>query len=89
MWEAFDEICQREGLSAHELCSRIDQIRINSSRTAAVRAFAVNYFRSAATDQGHLLAGHGNLSKDRLSLKDEAPKDQALEAAPLNQAVRA
>lgn len=59
MWEAFDEICQREGLSAHELCAMIDEKRHNSSRTAAVRAFAVHYFRTAATDQGHAEAGHG------------------------------
>ncbi len=62
MWEAFDEICAREGLSPHQLCAMIDASRENSSRTAAVRAFAVNYFRIASTEEGHKNAGHGALA---------------------------
>ncbi|MDH5188015.1 MAG: ribbon-helix-helix domain-containing protein [Rhodospirillaceae bacterium] len=64
MWEAFDEICAREGMSAHQLCSMIDDNRNDSSRTAAVRAFAVNYFRSAATEDGHRSAGHGKIPEN-------------------------
>ena len=62
MWEAFDEICVREGLSPHQLCAMIDASRENSSRTAAVRAFAVNYFRNASTEEGHKNVGHGSLA---------------------------
>lgn len=65
MWEAFDEICAREGMSAHQLCTMIEGIRNDSSRTAAVRAYAVNYFRSAATDDGHLRAGHGKIPENK------------------------
>ena len=62
MWEAFDEICAREGLNPHQLCAMIDDNRQSSSRTAAVRAFAVNYFRTASTEDGHRSVGHGSLS---------------------------
>ncbi|TCS63510.1 ribbon-helix-helix domain-containing protein [Varunaivibrio sulfuroxidans] len=63
VWDAFEEICDRENLSVHELCTLIDHNRYNSSRTAAVRAFILSYFRNAATDSGHLEAGHGGLSE--------------------------
>ena len=59
MWEAFDEICARENMGPHQLCTMIDDNRQDSSRTAAVRAFAVNYFRTASTEEGHSNAGHG------------------------------
>lgn len=64
MWEAFDEICAREGMNAHQLCSMIDSSRNDSSRTAAVRAYAVNYFRSATTEEGHRQAGHGSIPQN-------------------------
>ncbi len=63
MWHAFDEVCQREGLSAHDLCALIDKGRHGASRTAAVRAFIVSYFRAAATDEGHRQAGHGSAAE--------------------------
>ena len=61
MWKAFDEICARENLNPHQLCTMIDDNRHDSSRTAAVRAFAVNYFRTASTEEGHKNAGHGTV----------------------------
>lgn len=63
VWDAFEEICERENLSIHELCTLIDRNRHNSSRTAAVRAFILSYFRNAATDSGHVKAGHGALAE--------------------------
>jgi len=59
MWEALREICRREDMTVHELCSLIDDRRGFSSLTAATRVFILMYFRAAATDQGHLTAGHG------------------------------
>ncbi len=59
MWDAIGEICGREGLTVHQLCSLIDERRRGSSRTSSVRAFIVNYYRDAATDAGHAIAGHG------------------------------
>ena len=59
IWDALAEACRREGLTVHQLCSLIDERRLGNSRTSAVRAFVVNYFRDAATESGHLVAGHG------------------------------
>ena len=51
-WDGLSDICEREGLSVHELCSQIDLHRHGSSRTSAVRAFIVTYFRAAAGNSG-------------------------------------
>ncbi len=61
MWDALEEICQREEMSQHELCAMIDERRRASSLTAAIRVFIVNYFRAAATEEGHANMGHGRL----------------------------
>jgi len=58
-WGALEEICQREGMDVHQLCSLVESHRHISNRTSAIRAFIVSYFRAAATDVGHDEAGHG------------------------------
>lgn len=68
IWDALLEICRRESLTLHQLCSIIDERRQGASRTSAVRSFAVTYFRSAATDEGHEKAGHGRLAGDLLEI---------------------
>ena len=64
VWDALEEICERENMTVHEVCTLIDQRRKGSSRTAAVRAFILRYFREAASDIGHSHAGHGKLAED-------------------------
>jgi predicted DNA-binding ribbon-helix-helix protein len=59
MWEALEEICRREGQTISSICAFIESQRRGSSRTAAVRVFILRYFRAAATESGHLAAGHG------------------------------
>lgn len=59
MWGALDEIGQREGLTIHEICTMIDARRTESTLTTAIRVFIISYFRVAATDIGHIRAGHG------------------------------
>ncbi len=66
MWDALEEICWREGMTEHELCTRIDGLDIASSLTASVRVFIVTYFRGAATEKGHAGVGHGALYKARV-----------------------
>ena len=56
-WEAIDEICIHESVNLNVLCTAIDQRSRNSSRTAAVRAFIVTYFRDLAEGSGFLNAG--------------------------------
>ena len=63
LWTALNEVCQREGLTHHALCTRINERRHASTLTAAVRAYVVGYFRAAATEDGHADAGHGALLK--------------------------
>jgi len=53
MWDALHEICSREGRSVHDICSDIDRQRNQSGLTAGVRVFILNYFREAATEEGH------------------------------------
>ncbi len=65
MWGALEEICQRENLTRHELCGMIDKFRHASSLTAAIRVFLINYFRGAATAEGHAGIGHGALFRAR------------------------
>ena len=65
MWDALEEICRREKMTAHELCGMIDGCRHASSLTAAVRVFIVGYYRAAATEYGHADAGHGALYRAR------------------------
>jgi len=60
MWDALYDICRRERVSIHALCSRInDRKDANTSLTAAIRVFALAYFRAAATEDGHVKASHG------------------------------
>ena len=59
MWEALAEIAGREGVTSHEICSGLARRRRESSLTAALRVFILDYFRAAATAEGHRRAGHG------------------------------
>ncbi|HEY9080948.1 ribbon-helix-helix domain-containing protein [Magnetovibrio sp.] len=81
VWVALEEICVREDMNVHEICTLIEQRRKGSSRTAAVRAFILQYFREAASDTGHLKAGHGKLSTNK---RDDTSKDRGGLAANLN-----
>ena len=47
IWDALGEICQRENMSLNDLCSLIDERCNGNSRTSAVRAFVVTYYRTA------------------------------------------
>lgn len=65
-WDALDEVCRREGISLSKLVTRIKQQAQGAPGvatqslcvTSAVRVFAMTYFRSAATEEGHVRAGH-------------------------------
>ena len=59
MWDALSEICRREHLSTHDICTAVDARRNASSLTAALRVFVMDYFRTASTEEGHVRAGHG------------------------------
>lgn len=58
MWQALREISSREGKSMHALVTEIERHRAQSSLTAAIRVYLLDYFRAAATEDGHRRAGH-------------------------------
>ncbi len=63
LWDALYEICQREQVPVGEIVRRVEAKGGPGGRTSAVRVFVLQYFRAAATEQGHLEAGHGSRDK--------------------------
>lgn len=59
IWDALFEICRRENIAMGDLVRKVDGGREIGGRTSAIRVYAFNYFRNAATNEGHKLAGHG------------------------------
>lgn len=59
LWDALAEICRRERTSPSELCRRLERSGLPGGRTSAMRVFIVQYFRAAATEEGHRAVGHG------------------------------
>lgn len=62
LWDALEEICTRESLSLGEVVRRIEGTNDPGGRTSAVRVYVLRYYRAAATDEGHQLAGHGKVA---------------------------
>lgn len=61
MWEALDEVAQRENQTINEVVGALDRTRADGSLTSEVRAFVLSYFRRSATERGHWAVGHGVL----------------------------
>ncbi len=60
MWSDLRDICRRENKSIHEICTMVNARKDPSrSLTSAIRVFLIAYYRSAATEDGHYRAGHG------------------------------
>lgn len=59
LWAALNELCVREGLRIGEMVRLIERREHSGGRTSAVRVYILNYFREAATEEGHRDAGHG------------------------------
>ena len=65
LWDALQEICRREDTDLHGLIRHIDAMRNEGGRTSAVRVFLLEYFRTAATEGGHIAIGHGPYVEQR------------------------
>src|SRR5215468_12485078 len=63
LWGALKEICAREEQDINHLVRQIEAIGHSGGRTSAVRVFVVQYFREAATEEGHEAANHGPLTR--------------------------
>lgn len=77
MWDALKDISVREKCSVHDICSLVFARKgKDTSLTAAIRVFLVLYYRCAATEEGHALAGHGDFNamkkRARISPDQEA-----------------
>ena len=60
MWNSLTDICHRERVSVHMVCSAVARHKPpGTSLTAAIRVFVMSYFRAAATEEGHASSGHG------------------------------
>ena len=62
VWDALREICLRESLDLREVIRAVVGGAEAGGRTSAVRVHVLQYFRAAATSDGHSLAGHGHLT---------------------------
>src|SRR4051794_5372183 len=85
MWDALKDVCSRERLSIHVVCTMIDARRQDgTSLTAAVRSFMVTYYRGAATIEGHRRAGHGKGEPFGWGFDgdDPEPEEKALHEVP-------
>lgn len=76
MWNALHEIARREKCRVHDICSLV-HLRKNqkTSLTAAIRVFLMLYYRAAATEDGHVRAGHGNFRS--MMARARMPSDTA------------
>ena len=45
-WISLNDICEREGITIHDLCSKLDRARERSGLSSATRLFVLTYFRS-------------------------------------------
>ena len=45
MWDALDDICQREGKTLNEICADVSNRRREGGFTSALRVFILNYYR--------------------------------------------
>ena len=59
IWDALREMCLREGKDLREMMSMVERGSQGGGRTSAVRVHVLRYYRDAATEAGHIAAGHG------------------------------
>jgi predicted DNA-binding ribbon-helix-helix protein len=67
LWDVLLEICEREGQDISSLVRTIESAGHSGGRTGAVRVFVLTYYRSAATEAGHMACGHGPLLRSHLA----------------------
>ena len=49
MWDALHHVCERERKSLNDMVTEIARDQVESSLTAAIRVYVMNYFRAAAS----------------------------------------
>lgn len=84
IWDALDEIAQREGMKLNALLSQIENRYLHgpgaaANLSSAIRIFVAGYYRAASTEAGHRLAGHGCGEPLAATLPDPRPDPPAEE----------
>ncbi len=60
IWDTLFEMCRRESCTPHDICSYVSEHKPpHASLTSALRVFILDYFRTSATEDGHIRTGHG------------------------------
>jgi len=82
MWDALDEICLREQMTMHDVCTSIAARHSGNNLTAAMRVFILAYFRASSTEAGHHQAGHGQADEPAppVRLRGETRRHQHMDA---------
>ena len=70
VWDALREVCLREGIDLRDLIKRVEHESSPGGRTSAVRVHVLQYFRAAATEEGHRECGHGSATIHEKSLSN-------------------
>ena len=68
-WISLNDICHREGMTIHQLCSKIDSARGNSGLSSATRLFVLTYFRFILNQYERTGDGNANLFNPNLILQ--------------------
>ncbi|WP_188261990.1 ribbon-helix-helix domain-containing protein [Azospirillum tabaci] len=84
MWESLNDISRREGMRVSQVVSLVERKVVAltgecSNLTSSVRTFVAEYYRAAATEEGHRLAGHGCGDPVEVMPQDAAPKMENVE----------
>jgi len=72
LWDALLEICSREAADMNTIVRQVESSGHSGGRTSAVRVFVLAYFRGAATESGHIAAGHGPVMRQDLLRRNAA-----------------
>ena len=69
-WISLADICQRENMTIHQLCSKIDSARGNSGLSSATRLFVLTYFRFVLNQYEHQGNSDDNLFNPNFVLQN-------------------
>lgn len=76
IWDAIQFIIRNEKTTQAEMFETIKSCkRKGSSFSSAIRVFAMLYFRAAATNEGHKLAGHGDITMMKRRISPQKRKE--------------
>ena len=69
-WISLSDICQRENMTIHQLCSKIDSAKGNSGLSSATRLFVLTYFRFVLNQYERKEEASNNLFNPNLVLQN-------------------